>query len=142
NTMLMVTSTNSKDNRPMDSTHYSLVDFTIREDIFFKKIPGLSLSASVSYNAKNAANDKSNITGFDLSGSYTLFDIWTNSLGLNFTKETGRNKKTTLSFTSGVPVWMLGDFFLIAEQSFYREELFRYGNKDEFIVTAGLSKSF
>jgi hypothetical protein len=142
NTMLMVTSTNSKDNKPMDSTHYSLVDFTIREDIFFKKLPGLSLSASASYNAKNAANDKTNVTSFDFTTAYTFFNLWTNSLGLNFTKETGRNKKLTLSFTSGIPVWMLGDFFLTAEQSFYREELFMYGNKDEFILTAGLSKSF
>lgn len=142
NTTLMVTSTNSKDNRPMDSTNYSLMDFTLREDIFFKKIPSLSLSASISYNAKNAANDKSNITSFDIATSYTFFEIWSNSLGFNYTKETGRNKKLALSFTSGVPLWMLGEFFLTAEQSFYTEELFRYGDRDEFIITAGLSKSF
>lgn len=90
----------------------------LREDINFKKIP-LTLSVSVSYNVRNTDRDNTKISGLGLTGAYKFFEIWSNSLGLNYTKESGVNSKLGLSFTSEVPVWILGDFFLTAEQSFY-----------------------
>ena len=83
-----------------------------------------------------------NMTGFGIFGSYTMFDIWSNSLGFNFTNEWGTNRKFGLSFTSSVSFWNVGDFYLTAEQNFYREKYYLYGNNDEFVLTATISKSF
>lgn len=141
NSMLLITSTKSSDNRPQDSAYFSIVDFTFREDINFKKLP-LSLSASMSYNIKSTPVQNTNLTGFGVSGSYTFFNVWNNSLGFNFMNEWGTNRKIGLSFTSSVPVWDIGDFYLTAEQNFYREKMYLYGNNDEFVLTATISKSF
>ncbi len=141
NSMLLITSTKSSDNRPQDSAYFSIVDFTFREDISFKKLP-LTISASVSYNIKNTPMISTNMTGFGIFGSYTMFDIWSNSLGFNFTNEWGTNRKFGLSFTSSVSFWNVGDFYLTAEQNFYREKYYLYGNNDEFVLTATISKSF
>ena len=141
NSMLLITSTKSSDNRPQDSAYFSIVDFTFREDINFKKLP-LTLSASLTYNIKNTPLYSTNLTGFGIIGSYTLFDIWNNSLGFNFMNEWGTNRKFGMSFTSSVPFWNVADFYLTAEQNFYREKMYLYGNNDEFVLTATISKSF
>lgn len=141
NSLLIITSTKSSDNRPQDSAYFSIVDFTFREDINFKKLP-LTLSASLTYNIKNTPLDNTNMTGFGIMGSYTAFDIWNNSLGFDFTNEWGTNRKFGISFTSSVPFWNVADFYLTAEQNFYREKYYLYGNNDEFVLTATISKSF
>lgn len=140
-TTLLVTSTSGKDNKILDSNNYSLMDLSVNQSINFKQIP-FSINAGVSYNTKNSNNDKFNTTGLNISGTYTLFDIWSNTLGLNYLRETGKNKKLSLVFSTGLPILNLGDLFINAEQNFYSEDVFRYGDNDDFVLTATISKSF
>ncbi len=141
NSMLVVSSTKSSDNRPQDSAYFSITDFTFREDINFRRLP-LTLSALLSYNIKNTPALNTSTAGAGFIGTYTFFNVWSNSLGFNFTNEWGTNRKFGISFSSSVPVWELGDFYLTAEQNFYREKMYLYGNSDDFVLTAAISKSF
>ncbi len=141
NTTLFVTSTSGKDNKILDSNNYSLMDLTVNQNFSFKNIP-FSINAGVSYNTKNSNNDKFNTTGLNLSGTYTFFEFWSNTIGVNYLKETDKNNKLSFSFSSGLPVWDFGDLFIIAEQNFYKEDIFKYGDNDDFVFTATLSKSF
>ena len=61
---------------------------------------------------------------------------------MNYSRESEMNKKTGIYFTSSIPVWEFGNLRLSLQQNFYREDVFVYGDRDELILRAGISKNF
>lgn len=119
---------------------YSIVNLALSDNLSFVKFP-LSLTASVGYTI-NSSDSSSNIVSLDYANSYTFFNIWNNRLGVNYTLEVERNNKIKLYFTSSIPLWTLATLNFNAEKSFYRESIFRYGEYDDFLVRAIISKSW
>ena len=119
---------------------YSIVNFVLSDNLSFVKFP-LSLTASVGYTV-NSFDSSSNVISLDFANSYTFFNIWNNRLGTNYTIEEKRNSKIRLYFTSSIPLWNFATLNFNAEKSFYKEDIFRYGEYDDFIVRAIISKSW
>jgi len=65
-----------------------------------------------------------------------------NTLGFSFTNERDMSHKIGYYFSTSVPLWELREFYLRAEQNFYREKVFEYGNRNDFILTATISRSW
>ncbi|OFY57122.1 MAG: hypothetical protein A2V50_04855 [Bacteroidetes bacterium RBG_19FT_COMBO_42_10] len=78
----------------------------------------------------------------DFSTGYLFFNLWNNTMGINYATESEVGKKTGIYFTSAIPLWQIGNLFLNMQQNFYREDTLVYGNRNEFILRAGLSKRF
>ncbi|OGU75826.1 MAG: hypothetical protein A2V93_02515 [Ignavibacteria bacterium RBG_16_34_14] len=115
----------------------SLFNFTLSENLSFT-FP-LSITGSLGFIKYNPAEYTTII--LDFSAGYTFFNLWRNSIGLNYASESERSKKTGIYFMSGITVWEIGNLFINLSQTFYREDFMIYGDRDEFIFRAGLSKS-
>jgi hypothetical protein len=63
------------------------------------------------------------------------------TIGLSYLREKDRNVKLGVYFITAVPLWNVADFYLRVEQNFYREKVYEFGNNNEFILTATLSKN-
>ncbi|MBL7127803.1 MAG: hypothetical protein ISS16_02340 [Ignavibacteria bacterium] len=119
---------------------YSIINFVLSDNLSFIMFP-LSLTGSIGYTI-NSSDSNSNIVSLDFANSYTFFNIWNNRLGINYTIEEERNNKIRLYFTSSIPLWNFATLNFNAEKSFYREDIFRYGEYDDFLVRAIISKSW
>jgi len=137
-TNFIISSINSKSTQ--DINDYKILNFIVSNDLSFVKFP-LSFAGSVGYTFNNAIN-KSHIFALDLSSSYTLFKIMNTTLGFNYKSERNRNHKIGIHFSTSVPIWELGELYLRAEQNFYREKIFEYGNNDELILNISFSKDW
>jgi len=135
-TTFVVTIQSSTSN--IKATDFSIFNFTVSENVAFT-FP-LSLTATFGF-IKFSPGDKSTVI-LDFSTGYTFFNVWRNSIGVNYSREAETNKKTGIYFTSSVPVWEFGNFRLTLQQNFYTEDVFVYGDRDELILRAGISKSF
>jgi hypothetical protein len=137
-TNLLISSINSKSTQ--DINDYQILSFIISNDLSFVNYP-LSFAGSIGYTFNNAIN-KSHILSFDLSSSYTFFNIMNTSLGFNYTSERNKNHKIGIHFSTSLPIWEIGELYLRAEQNFYREKIFEYGNNDELILNISISKDW
>ena len=117
---------------------FTIISLTASENIAFT-FP-LSLTATFGFIQFSPENNSTII--LDFSTGYTFFNVWRNSIGVNYSRESEKNNKTGIYFTSSVPVWEFGNLRLSLRQNFYREDVFVYGDRDEFILRAGISKSF
>ncbi len=140
NAALSLVSTNSSDNKS-DSSKYTLDEFTLHDDVFFKKIP-LSLGLSFGISAKNSQLDKTSILNLSFNSGYTFFEIWNNNLGINYSNELSVNNKLSLVFSSGISLGVIGDLNAVLDYSMYKEKIFRYGNSNIITFSGTLQKSF
>ncbi|HLG32470.1 MAG TPA: hypothetical protein VI362_05480, partial [Ignavibacteriaceae bacterium] len=121
----------------IETNNFSLFNITVSENLLFT-FP-LSISGSLGYIEYSPA-DYSTII-IDFSAGYIFFNLWRNSIGINYVSEAERNTKSGIYFTSRIAVWEVGDLFISLNQNFYREAVIVYGAREEFILRAGISKS-
>jgi len=121
----------------IEINNLSLFNITVSENLLFT-FP-LSISGSLGYIEYSPA-DYSTII-IDFSAGYIFFNLWRNSIGINYVSEAERNTKSGIYFTSRIAVWEIGDLFISLNQNFYREAVIVYGAREEFILRAGISKS-
>jgi len=133
---LLIYAINSKSS--YEANDYRILNFVLSDNLNFTKIP-LSFAGSFGYTFNDAISN-SLILSVDLSATYTFFKKINNTLGFSFTNEREMNHKIGYYFSTSVPLWELGEFYLRAEQNFYREKVFEYGNRNDFILTATISK--
>ena len=135
---LLISTINSKSS--YETSDYRILNFVLSNNLTFSKIP-LSFTGSFSYTF-NDASSNSLISSVDLAGTYTFFNRMNNTLGFSFTNERDLSHKIGYYFSTSVPLWELGELYLRAEQNLYREKVFEYGNRNDFILTATISKSW
>ena len=135
---LLISTINSKSS--YESSDYRILNFVLSDNLTFTKIP-LSFAGSFGYSFYDAFSN-SLLLSVDLSGTYTLFNKMNNTLGFSFTDERDLSHKIGYYFSTSVPLWELGELYLRAEQNLYREKVFEYGNRNDFILTATISKSW
>ena len=116
----------------------SLFNFTVSENVTFN-FP-LSLTGMLGFTNYSPGDNTTLI--LDFSTGYLFFNLWNNTMGINYATESEVGKKTGIYFTSAIPLWQIGNLFLNMQQNFYREDTLVYGNRNEFILRAGLSKRF
>ena len=121
------------------SNDFTIVTFVISDNVTYLKVP-LSVGGSLSYTNKTGIL-KSNMFALDLYGTYTFFDIWSNTLGFNFTEEKKINNKKGIYLTSDLSLEKWFRFGVSVEQSYYRESLFEYGNSDDLMVKFNFARS-
>lgn len=114
----------------------SLFNFTVSENLTFN-FP-LTLTGMLGF-INYSPGDKTTLM-LDFSTGYIFFNRWNNTVGINYAAESATNKRTGIYFTSAVPVWDIGNLFVTLQQNFYREDLVVYGDRDETIFRAGISK--
>ncbi|MFC2092358.1 hypothetical protein ACFLSV_00520 [Bacteroidota bacterium] len=135
---LLISTINSKSSN--ETSDYRILNFVLSDNLTFTKIP-LSFAGSFGYSFNDAFSN-SLLLSVDLSGTYTLFNKMNNTLGFSFTNERDLSHKIGYYFSTSVPLWELGELYLRAEQNLYREKVFEYGNRNDFIFTATISKSW
>jgi len=116
----------------------SLFNFTVSENLTFN-FP-LSLTGMLGF-INYSPGDKTTLM-LDFSTGYLFFSIWNNTVGINYATESDVSKRTGIYFTSAVPVWEIGNLFVNLQHNLYREDVFVYGDRDETILRAGISKKF
>ena len=126
----------SASNQPTDDI--SLFTFNVSENLTFN-FP-LSLTGMVGFTKYDPGVNNNLI--LDFSTGYLFFNLWNNTVGINYSTESEVSKRTGIYFTSSVPLWEIGNLSLNLQQNFYREDVYVYGDRDEFILRAGLSKRF
>lgn len=114
----------------------SLFNFTVSENVTFN-FP-LSLTGMLGF--INFSPGEKTTLMLDFSTGYLFFDHWNNTVGINYAAESELSKKTGIYFTSAIPVWEIGNLFISLQQNFYREDIFTYGERDEFVMRAGFSR--
>src|SRR3989337_4096324 len=114
----------------------TLFNFTVSENVNFN-FP-LFLTGSLGFINTSPADFTTVI--LDFSTGYTFFNIWRNSVGLNYARESERSKRTGIYFNSGIQVWEIGNLNVSLQQNFYREDFLIYGNRDELMLHAGISR--
>ena len=137
-TNFLISSVNSRTTQ--DINDYKILNFVMSNDLNFVRNP-LSFSGSIGYTFNDAITN-SHIYSFDLSSSYTFLNIINTSLGFSYKSEKNRNHKIGIHFSTSVPIWEIGELYIKAEQNFYREKIFEYGNNDELILNISFSKDW
>ncbi len=135
-TTFVITIQSSSSN--IKTNDFSIFNFTVSENVTFT----FPLSLTATFGFINFSPGSNTTVILDFSTGYTFFNVWRNSIGVNYSRESEKNKKTGIYFTSSVPVWEFGNLRLTLQQNFYTEDVFVYGDRDEIILRAGISKSF
>ena len=136
-TNLLISTVNN--NASSDVSDYEILNFLLSSNLSFIKFP-LTLAFSAGYTFNNSI-ENSRIFSFDFSGSYLFFEKMNNTLGFSYLGERNRNEKYGVYLITSIPLGNIADFYLRAEQNFYREKVYEYGDNNEFILTATLSKN-
>lgn len=117
--------------------NYSTKNFIAYETASFT-FP-LSLSLGYSFSGSKVLEITDNINSYDLSGTYTFFDKWQNTIGGEYSTETGDNKKVGIYYSTSIPLWAFGTFDLRAEKNMYKNKTLASTNYDEFLLRATLT---
>ncbi len=133
-TNLVVTYQSSTSN--LGNNDLSLFNITLSENISF--VFPLFLTGSLGFINTDPANFTTVIV--DFSTGYTFFNLWRNSVGVNYSRESDRSKRTGIYFNSSIKLWELGNLNISVQQNFYREDILIYGNRNEFLLRAGITK--
>jgi hypothetical protein len=120
------------------SEDISLFNFTVSENLTFN-FP-LTLTGMLGF-INYSPGDKTTLM-LDFSTGYLFFNLWNNTVGINYAAESEASKRTGIYFTSAIPVWDIGNLFVTLQQNFYREDVIVYGDRDETIMRAGISRKF
>ncbi len=63
--------------------------------------------------------DPLDIHSVDVSASYTAFDLWTSTVGVNYSKETGQGSLLRIHGGTAFPLWLLGTLDVRLENNQY-----------------------
>lgn len=100
----------------------------------------LMLNASVGLSDLAAGSDSTaSILTFDIGGSFTAFDIWESSLGINIGKQTDVDSRFGFFVGSTLALWDYGYFDVRAEKNTYDNSFFLQDTYDEFLIRATLT---
>lgn len=102
----------------------------------------LTVSAGFTMTEIRFSNMYSNIKSFDLSASYTAFDIWNNTAGVSYAYDKNEYNKTGIFISSSIPVWKIGDFEVRAEKNKFKDELTGNTSYNEFLIKATLTSNW
>jgi len=119
---------------------YTSNSLTLSEGISFG-IP-LSLSASINLVHSDYVNDYSRILSFDAFASYTLEDVWTNSIGFSTGVEKDKNRKRMLYLTTSFNIIKNVTFDIRGEKSLYTDWINGTNNYDEFLIRGIVTTNF
>lgn len=122
------------------SSGYTSNSLTLSEGLSFE-IP-LTLSASINMVHSDYVNDYSRILSFDAFASYTLEDIWTNTIGFSTGVEKDKNRKRMMYLTTSFNIIKNVTFDIRAEKSLYTDWISGSNNFDEFLLRAIVSTNF
>lgn len=122
------------------SNDFSILTLLFSDNVTYLKVP-LSVGGSLSYTNKSGMIG-ANTFALDLYSTYTFFDIWSNTLGFNFTEEKKRNNKKGFYITSDLSLEKWFRFGVSVEQNYYRESVFEYGNSDDLMIRLNFARSF
>lgn len=78
----------------------------------------------------------------DFNAVYTSFDIWTNTLGANFSFEQNTNRKIGIYFRTGINVSKNLQIDLNAEQNLYKDWINSINDYKEFILRGTVTTTF
>lgn len=101
----------------------------------------LSFGVSFEFDQSWSATDTDENLSFDVNGSYTFFDKWTNTLGFKRSTTTNQNQSTGIYFNSSVPLWIIGNLNLSLERNSYQDQDPRK-DYNELRLRASLGKSW
>ncbi len=119
---------------------YTSNSLTLSEGLSFG-IP-LSVSASVNLVHSDYVNDYSRIISFDAFASYTLEDVWTNSIGFSTGIEKDKNRKRIIYLTTSFNIIKNVTFDIRGEKSLYTDWINGTNNYDEFLLRGILTTNF
>jgi hypothetical protein len=119
---------------------YSTKNFIAYETVSFT-FP-LSLSLGYSFSGSKVLNIADNINSYDFSGTYSFFDKWQNTLGGEYSTETGNNKRIGVYYSTSIPLWGFATFDLRAEKNLYKNKTLTSTNYDEFMLKATLTSKW
>jgi hypothetical protein len=123
----------------------SLNDFTSHNLIFTENITftvPLTVAASFGLIYQKHPAGSSRILTLDLSTSYTAFELWNNTAGVNFAVERDRNRKLGVYVNSTITFLKYITLDVRAEQNVYRDYLLSASNYNEFILRSILSANW
>ncbi|MFK7846158.1 MAG: hypothetical protein AB8G77_12735 [Rhodothermales bacterium] len=117
-----------------DLIEYELKNYTLTQ-VFGLANMGLNLSYSF-YDQSRLA-DPLDIHSIDVSGSFTAFEFWTSTLGVNFSKETGQGTLLRMHGGTTFPLWLLGTLDVRLENNQYKGGLLQASdfNQSRFSVS-------
>jgi hypothetical protein len=118
---------------------YGVATITANQSVNFR-FP-LALSVGFTHSSLTAGDSTDRIISLDLSGSYTAFDIWNNSVGFTLS-EHGDDANTGFFVNSSVALWDAGVFELRAEKNVFKSLQVTANNFDEFVLTATLTSTW
>jgi len=119
---------------------YTSNSLTLSEGLSFG-IP-LSISASVNLVHSDYVNDYSRIISFDAFASYTLEDVWTNSIGFSTGIEKDKNRKRIIYMTTSFNIIKNVTFDIRGEKSLYTDWINGTNNYDEFLLRGIVTTNF
>ncbi len=108
-------------------------------DALIFQIP-LTLSASFTYTwpVNLLSESIGRRSAIDISGSYTLYGDWSNTLGTSYSNELDHNHRTGIYFRSSFPVASYGTMDVRMEKTLFHDDISSPSSYDEFILQAGL----
>jgi hypothetical protein len=139
------TFTNLTYSQQSGKTHLNLGDYSSKNFIAFETISfrfPFSLSLSYGFTTTKVQSITSNINSYDISGTYTFFNKLQNTGGVDYSNETGNNRKIGIYYSVSIPVSVLGTFDLRVEKNIYKENVLTSNNYDEFIMKATFSSKW
>ncbi len=122
------------------SSGYTSNSITLSEGLSFD-IP-LYLSASVNLVHSDYVNDYSRLISFDTYLSYTLEDVWTNSLGFSTGIEKDKNRKRIFYLNTSFNIIKNVSIEFRAEKNLYSDWLNNTNNYDEFLLRGTVTTNF
>ncbi|MCB0722886.1 MAG: hypothetical protein KDC42_11325 [Ignavibacteriae bacterium] len=135
---LLVTSQDVSSSR--GTGDYSLISFSLNDVLSFTKIP-LSLGGSLGFTFTNADSNSTLFNG-DVYLTYVVDEIWSSTLGTNYFNEKNKNNRVGIYYSSSLDFMNVIDFIFDAQFNLYNETVYYYGDYNEFLFRAGISKSW
>lgn len=130
-----------KDNNSRNRmSNYIAKNYSFNQTISFEY--PLVLSTTISYLQSSHLTASKNILSFELNGSYTAFEDWHNTIGINLATERNMEQKYGFYFTTSFPIWNIALFELTGEKNFYKDFIMNNNNFDELIIRGKISKSW
>lgn len=122
-----------------------LNDFTSHNLMFVENVSfkfPLTVAAGLGMIFQKLPGGSARIITIDLSGSYTVFNVWNNAAGLNLGVEKDKNNKLGMYVSSSVTFLKYLTLDVRAEQNIYRDWLLAGNGYNEFILRSILSANW
>jgi hypothetical protein len=151
-----VVSTNLTFTHQQTTTRFGVGDYSLNSynlnEIVNLQIP-VTLSAGLGLIEPHSTPDTLGaIVTADVSGTFTLYDSWTNTIGFNIASQKNVDNKTGFYLSTSFPIWKIGNLSIRAEKNIYvaQSQSAIYGpptipnsmNYNELLVRVTLTKSW